>query len=75
MQRLAGDVGAHMLAEQFAQLTPLLADLHHPVEARLQYAELAAVIDLDARVEVALCHIADGGAQLAHRVGELPGGQ
>ena len=45
---------AHLAAEQVADVLALAQALGHPVEARLQQADLAAVLDRDLGVEVAL---------------------
>ena len=44
-QRRAGDLAADLAAEQVADVLALAQALGHPVEARLQQADLAAVVD------------------------------
>ena len=75
LQRPAGHVLADVAAEQVTQPLPLGQVAHHVVEAGLQQAQLAGVVDLHVRVVVAALHLAERPAQLAQRVGDRHGHQ
>ena len=74
LERLAGDVLADVAAEQVADPLALAQPGDHLVEAALEQAELAAVVDGDLDVEVPLGDLGDGVANRDDRIRRHPGG-
>ena len=70
LQRTARDVLTDVPAEQIAQALSFGQVAHHVVEAGLQQAQLAGVVDLHVRVVVAALYLAECPAQLPQRVGD-----
>ena len=84
VERLARDVLAHLAAEQVADALALAQAVGHPVEAGLEQADLAAVVDRHVHVELAVldpleraAHRDDGMGDRLRRVhrGQQPGGR
>ena len=74
LERLPRDVLADVAAEEVADALALAQAGDHLVEAALQQAELAAVVDGHLDVEVALGDVGDGMAHRDDRIGRDPGG-
>ncbi|SON60146.1 hypothetical protein MSIMFI_01639 [Mycobacterium simulans] len=70
-----GHVFADVATEQVTQSLPLGQVAHHVVEARLQQAQFAGIVDLHVSVVVAALHLAQRPAELAQWVGDRHGHQ
>ena len=73
LERLAGHRLADIAAEEVLQLLALPQPVNHPVEARLEQADLAAVVDGDLDREVSGLDPLDGVANLLDRIGDRTG--
>ena len=74
-QRSPRHVLADVPAKEVAQSLAFAEFADHVVEARLQQAQLAGVVDLHVRVVVSALHFAQRPPQLPQRVGDRHGGQ